>query len=217
MFRYLRPAWAAHARRALRPLIIFILVFIMTFGVYANLYMFRLMTVRMLISGLLLPWCGFMFGCFTALAARQPPGNVAAISIETGVQNTGIAIMLLKASFEQPVADMSSTVPVVVSCFTPVPLLFAVLMHWVARRVRGEDVGEDKSGTPPEDDAVDDKETVAMISATAAHLENGGRNSISSVSICRSEIAPTQRGGRQRGRVAVGRRKRSPRANARVI
>lgn len=44
----------------------------------------------------MLPWCGFMFGCFTAILLRQKPEDVTAIAIETGVQNTGIAIMLLK-------------------------------------------------------------------------------------------------------------------------
>lgn len=37
-----------------------------------------------------------MFGCFTAILTRQKPEDVTAIAIETGVQNTGIAIMLLK-------------------------------------------------------------------------------------------------------------------------
>ena len=53
-----------------------------------------------------------MFGCFSALFLGQPAKNVAAISIETGVQNTGVAIMLLKVSFDQPEADISSVVPV---------------------------------------------------------------------------------------------------------
>jgi sodium/bile acid cotransporter 3/5 len=56
VFRHYRPTWAATVRRALRPLIVFIIVYIMTFGVYANMYMFYLMTWRMLAAGLLLPW-----------------------------------------------------------------------------------------------------------------------------------------------------------------
>jgi len=37
-----------------------------------------------------------MFGCMTSILLRQRPEDVTAIAIETGVQNTGIAIMLLK-------------------------------------------------------------------------------------------------------------------------
>ena len=37
-----------------------------------------------------------MFGCFTAIITRREPPDVTAIAIETGIQNTGIAILLLK-------------------------------------------------------------------------------------------------------------------------
>lgn len=98
----------------MRPFLIFILLFIITFGTYANLYMFKLMSwqvifpschldkqsrvgwVEVLTGGLLLPFIGFWLGCFAALAFRMPKEDVAAIAIETGVQNSGIAIMLLK-------------------------------------------------------------------------------------------------------------------------
>ena len=56
-------------------------------------------------SGLLLAWCGFMFGCFTALITRQPPEDVTAIAIETGVQNTGIALAVLKVCWRRVAAN----------------------------------------------------------------------------------------------------------------
>lgn len=58
--------------------------------------MFDLMTWRVLVVGLMLPWLGFLFGCVISLLLRQPRANVIAIAIETGVQNSGIAIVLLK-------------------------------------------------------------------------------------------------------------------------
>jgi sodium/bile acid cotransporter 3/5 len=58
----------------------------------------------LIFSGLLLPWFGFMCGCFCAILLRQEPPDVTAIAIETGVQNTGIAIMLLKVGyFKKPI------------------------------------------------------------------------------------------------------------------
>uniref|UniRef100_A0A1I7SD61 P3 protein n=2 Tax=Bursaphelenchus xylophilus TaxID=6326 RepID=A0A1I7SD61_BURXY len=128
-----RPGWAANARRILRPFVIFVLVFVIVFGTFSNLYMFELMNWPALISGLLLPWCGFMFGCFTAIFLRQKPEDVTAIAIETGVQNTGIAIMLLKFSFAEPDADISSLLPVIVACFTPGPLLVGFAVHSVIK------------------------------------------------------------------------------------
>ena len=43
----------------LRPFLILILVFIVSFGTYANLYMFQLMSWRVVLGGLLLPFSGF--------------------------------------------------------------------------------------------------------------------------------------------------------------
>ncbi|PIO69436.1 hypothetical protein TELCIR_08738 [Teladorsagia circumcincta] len=84
------------AKTIMRPFIIFVLIFVVVFGAITNLYMFRMMTVPALLGGLLLPWCGFMFGCFVSIITRRSPPDVTAIAIETGIQNTGIAILVLK-------------------------------------------------------------------------------------------------------------------------
>lgn len=91
-----KPEWAAKARTVMRPFIIFVMIFVVVFGSLTNLYMFRMLTAPALIGGLALPWCGFMFGCFTALLTKRSPEDVTAIAVETGIQNTGIAILLLK-------------------------------------------------------------------------------------------------------------------------
>lgn len=120
-----RPTWAERVRPILRPFIIFTFIFIIAFGTYVNSlvffflydtfacrYMFSLMSVRALIGGLLLPWCGFACGCFSALLTRRPPKDVTAIAVETGIQNTGIAILLLKLSFAEPDGDIAALLPV---------------------------------------------------------------------------------------------------------
>ncbi|GMT31459.1 hypothetical protein PFISCL1PPCAC_22756 [Pristionchus fissidentatus] len=143
-----KPALAAKARKIMRPFIIFVLVFVVGFGAVSNLYMFRMITTRALVGGLLLPWCGFMFGCFAAIFTRRAPGDVTAIAIETGIQNTGVAILLLKFSFPTPDSDISSLLPVIVACFTPGPLLAGAAIHmllkWWKKR-NGEDEDVEKS------------------------------------------------------------------------
>ncbi|KAH7680139.1 Sodium Bile acid symporter family protein, partial [Aphelenchoides avenae] len=131
-----RPSCAAHARKMLRPFVVFLLVFLIVFGTISNLYMFSIMTWPALLAGLLLPWCGFMFGCFASIIMGQKPQDVTAIAIETGVQNTGIAIMLLKFSFPEPDADISSLLPVIVACFTPGPLLLGFAVHSFMKFIR---------------------------------------------------------------------------------
>ncbi|KAI1707913.1 sodium bile acid symporter family domain-containing protein [Ditylenchus destructor] len=131
-----KPTCASKARKLLRPFIIFVLAFVVILGVITNYHIFTLITWHALLAGLLLPWCGFMFGCFTSILLRQKPEDVTAIAIETGVQNTGIAIMLLKISFPEPDADVSSLLPIIVACFTPGPLLLGYAVHSLTKRMK---------------------------------------------------------------------------------
>lgn len=131
-----KPEWAAKARKVMRPFVIFVMIFVVIFGSLTNLYMFRMLTGPALIGGLALPWCGFMFGCFTALLTKRKPEDVTAIAVETGIQNTGIAILLLKASFGQPDADIGSLIPVIVAAFTPGPLLLGAAVHLTFKALR---------------------------------------------------------------------------------
>lgn len=82
--------------RILKGFSALLIIFIVVFAIATNLYLFQLGTWQIAVAGLLLPWCGFLFGGLLAFLFRQPSKDVLAISIETGVQNTGIAIFLLR-------------------------------------------------------------------------------------------------------------------------
>lgn len=55
-----------------------------------------------------LPWSGFLIGMIVAFLLRQPDQDIRAIAIETGIQNTGVAIFLLRFSLKQPAADLTT-------------------------------------------------------------------------------------------------------------
>lgn len=55
-----------------------------------------------------LPWLGFICGLISMCIFQQPLPDVKAIAIETGIQNTGISIFLLKFSMVQPDADLTT-------------------------------------------------------------------------------------------------------------
>ncbi|KRY38089.1 Ileal sodium/bile acid cotransporter [Trichinella spiralis] len=127
---HLKPSWGQKAKKVLRPFFVIIIVFICTFGVYSNLYMFKLMSLRSMIAGLCVPWLGFMTGFVLAWLLKQPRENIVAISLETGIQNTGIAIVLLQLSFPKPDSEIASVMPVIVALFTPVPVLIALILYY---------------------------------------------------------------------------------------
>lgn len=176
-FSHFKPALRLKARKVIRPFMIFVLVFLIVFGTVANFYMIRLLTWTAVIGGLLLPWCGFSIGCFTAILLRQPPPNVTAIAIETGIQNTGIAIMLLKFSFPDPDADISALIPVISASMTPIPLLFVVALHWawkVLKRRETRNKNHDPEAKAIKAVTTDDnqKDTIAVTSKIKGNEEN---------------------------------------------
>ena len=122
--------------RSLRPIYVVFILFMFTFGVWSNLYIFRLITPLLLLAGSLLPYVGFSLSGLVAFILRQPPPRILTIAIETGIQNTGLPIILMKFSLPQPDADLSIVAPVVIAMFTPLPLWVAFSVMEIRRRFR---------------------------------------------------------------------------------
>ena len=129
-----KPDWARKIIKLLRPFLIIFLVFMFTFGVWVNMYIFKLFTPSLILAGCLLPYLGFLLGGVAAFVLRQPFPRILTIAIETGIQNTGIPIILLRFSLPQPDGDLSLVSPVVAATFTPIPLLIAVAVMEIRKR-----------------------------------------------------------------------------------
>ncbi|KAK6625548.1 hypothetical protein RUM43_005847 [Polyplax serrata] len=106
----------------LKPLSIFLILFIAAFACIVKYYLFTLFTWKVVLAGLALPWLGYFAGFLAAWVLRQPLENILAISIETGIQNTGIAIFMIQLVFGQPTADMVTVIPAAVALMAPIPL-----------------------------------------------------------------------------------------------
>lgn len=134
MQRYL-PRVAKMCRKILGPFGGFMIAFIVIFGVIANLYMFYLFDWRVVLGGIGVPWLGYAFGAFLGRISGFSFEDIVAISVETGVQNSGIAIVLLRFSLPQPDADLTSVIPVAASIMMPLPLLcLLVLFRLMGKR-----------------------------------------------------------------------------------
>lgn len=122
------PRVAKVCRRILGPFSVAMILFIVVFGIYTNLFMFKLLTWQLFCAGFAVPFLGYLFGAIAARLLRFPGPDITAISIETGVQNTGVAIVLLRLTLPQPEADLTSVVPIVLATMTPLPLLVAMVI-----------------------------------------------------------------------------------------
>ena len=95
--------------------------------------------LQVLLSAALMPYLGFILGGLVALILRQPRDRILTIAIETGIQNTGIAIILLLLSLPHPESDLSIVAPIASALFTPLPLWVAIAtVHgrrkWIKRK-----------------------------------------------------------------------------------
>ena len=120
--------------RILKPLSGCLILFIVIFAIVTNLYLFELFSWQIVIAGMGVPWIGYLIGWIVSGVLKQPKPDQMAIALETGVQNTGIAIFLLRFTLDQPQADLTTVVPVSVAIMTPIPLLclyaFIKIREW---------------------------------------------------------------------------------------
>lgn len=57
--------------------------------------------MQIVVAGLSLPWLGYLAGWLIAKVLRQDTKDRLAIAIEAGIQNTGIAIFILRFALGQ--------------------------------------------------------------------------------------------------------------------
>ncbi|XP_055299333.1 ileal sodium/bile acid cotransporter-like [Sitodiplosis mosellana] len=121
--RYL-PRLAKVLVRILKTCSSLLIIFIIIFAIVTNLYLFELFTWQIIVAGLGLPWIAYIVGWTVAKCFKQKHEDCVAISIEAGIQNTGISIFILRLALAQPQGDLTTVIPVSVALMTPVPLLF---------------------------------------------------------------------------------------------
>jgi len=81
-----------------------------------------------------LPWFGFIGGAIVSLIGICDKKKTIAICIETGVQNTAVAIFFLRLTFLQPESDVALANPILVSMAIPIPFLVLVITRSIMIR-----------------------------------------------------------------------------------
>lgn len=114
--------------RLLKPWSVILFVFILSFGVYCNLHLWGYIKWNLVLSAGSLPFLGFVAGAVASRLFRRSLADTIAISIETGVQNTGVAIYILKFSLPEPANDIAILAPIIVASMTPLPLFTAMVV-----------------------------------------------------------------------------------------
>ena len=109
LFKY---KWSSKAKRMhqliAKPFFMICLIVFPVVGTYNSLYLFNLMTWRHVLVGFLAGNLGYVFGAGFAVLCRQKKPQIIAISLETAIQNVGIAFVVINLNFVSPYSDVGS-------------------------------------------------------------------------------------------------------------
>ena len=116
-------------KKLIKPMMICLMLFFLTFGMFVNWYLFKMIDLYTTLTAPLLPFIGFLLGALLAWASRLNWTQIKTIGIEAGIQNTGIAFMIIMYSFPQPYATQAVVVPMVVALLTTKPFWVILIIR----------------------------------------------------------------------------------------
>lgn len=98
------------------------------------MYIFYIIDFKGIMACCFLPWFGFVGGAIISCISVSDKKKTIAICIETGVQNTAVAIFFLRLTFPEPEADIALATPILVAMAIPVPFLLFVLSRSILKK-----------------------------------------------------------------------------------
>lgn len=131
---YYRPQYIAHIRIWIKRVSWAATIVISVFAIYSNYYMFWLITWPIVICGCALPWLGYITAFSVATLLRQNFKDCLTIAIETGIQNIGIAFLLMYWCLPEPESDIAVTIIFVTAIMTDKPLVIVWLMSRIYKK-----------------------------------------------------------------------------------
>ncbi|CAH8511460.1 unnamed protein product [Schistosoma rodhaini] len=148
--RIWKPNLAMKLAKLAGPVFKFKIVFFLTVGVYVNWSLFRLLGAYplLIIICALLPWLGFCIGSLFVFILRQPCQSIITVALETGVQNIGIAILVLLYVMPKPTGELGAIMPIAVAQLTPIPLYLIYSSILIKRKCCKQQKISNKIETP---------------------------------------------------------------------
>jgi predicted Na+-dependent transporter len=135
--------------RLVKPMMLFFLIFFLLFGTFVNWYLIKMIDLYTALTAPLLPYLGFLFGALFAWICRLDWVHVKTIGIEAGIQNVGIAFMIIFYSFPQPYATKAIVVPLVVAFLTTKPFwLVYVIRNQIIKYKKKKELETNKDLIP---------------------------------------------------------------------
>ncbi|KAL4234089.1 hypothetical protein ACF0H5_005742 [Mactra antiquata] len=163
------PKVAKGLQKVLKPVILVMSLIMIVVGVYSNLFIFRMFKPRILLAACLLPYVGYLCGGLVAFICRQDWKKVKTIALETGMQNTSIAYILLINSFGPPSGDIAAIGPMASALMTPLPPFVTTVIYLLYQKYcnkNPDNDDDDDDNSTSDEEGADEKLTSEMTEPT---------------------------------------------------
>jgi sodium/bile acid cotransporter 3/5 len=147
-----KPDWVQRSRKIIRPFTTIFLTIAIGGGIYVNFHLLKLFTWGVIAAGMSVAWGGCIFGALAAFLAKLTRPQIIAVSIETALQNPGIAFVLLQLSLPQPESDLSAIPLIGQYLMTGPPLWIVYLIFIITQKLKNKHkvIRDENSGVTKE-------------------------------------------------------------------
>ena len=130
--------------RIAKPFTLIVLISFFALFFISKFYILKLVKLRNWLSGPLIPWFGYLLGGSVAKLLRLPISQCKTVAIETGIQNVGVAFLIIFTNLPSPEADYAAIPIIAVAVCTTVPLFLLLLLFKVYERMKSRQKNRDK-------------------------------------------------------------------------
>ena len=143
-----------HVQNILTPIIILVAVGFLSTGIYASLYVFYLLDLKLAIIGCAISYAGYLLGAVIMLPFKRSRKTATTMTLEIGMKNTGIGFAFLTNTMPHPIGDIASVVTASVEVASQIPpfIVSVFIVFWEMCR---------KKYKPVEQEENDDKDETA--------------------------------------------------------
>ena len=131
----------------LTPVIILVAVGFLSTGIYASLYVFYLLDLKLAIIGCALSYIGYLLGAVIMLPFKRSRKTTITMTLEIGMKNTGIGFAFLTNTMPHPIGDIASVVTASVEVASQIPpfIVSVFLVLWELCRKKYKPVIQDEN------------------------------------------------------------------------
>lgn len=122
--------------KVIKPVTLVTVICLLSLGIYTNMYIFRLFKPSAILAGCMLPYIGYVLGGTVSLICRLKWSRVKTVAIETGIQNVGVAFLMLMFALQPPDGDIAAAGPAASAVMTPLPLFVITIPYIIYNKCK---------------------------------------------------------------------------------